>query len=336
MTETKQRVASMSDKPPYDQRTLDQALAWLMRVRDNQDNAEIQQACSEWLAGDAANRLAYQKAEQQWAWMEQFKAQSFRARDEALQYRSPKRRPLWRNPVAYSVAAVLMLGIGLGLFSPHGLIGLSHDFSVGKGQRQIIALADGSLLELNTDSRVSVRFNHKQRLVQIERGEAFFNVVHDEDRPFLVQVADVEIRDIGTAFDVYRQADRINVAVEEGTVEIETQSEKRQFSAGQQVAIDREQHFIQPNDADIAAAIAWRKGLLVFRGRRLVEVLEEIGRYHDIQIRLPDPKLADLKVNGSFPTEGLDKLLNAVTALLPVKIKRLSETEILLQPIEQS
>ncbi|AEG01274.1 FecR family protein [Methylomonas methanica] len=330
MREAKENTAYMSDKPSYDQNALNQALAWLLRLRDDPDNAELRQELADWIADDAANRSAFRKAEQQWEWMEQFKAQSFKARDHALRYRpsTHQRRP---KPAAYAVAAVLLAGIGLALFSPQGLIGLPQHYSVGTGQRQTITLSDGSALELNTGSRVKVRFNRYRRLVEIEQGEAFFNVKHDEDRPFVVQAAEVSVTDMGTAFDVYKQAERVNVVVTEGAVEIETRHEVRELKAGGQIAVDQLQHFIQPDDADIAAATAWRQGLLVFRGRRLGEVLAEIGRYHEVQIRLPDPKLADLKVNGSFPTAGLDKLLNAVTALLPVEIKRLSETEILLQ-----
>lgn len=89
------------DKPPYDQSKLDQALAWLLRVRDNPDDAEIRQALSEWLTSNDAHHLAYRQAQAQWAWMEHFKEQRFRARDEALRYRPPGRYPTRERRAVY-------------------------------------------------------------------------------------------------------------------------------------------------------------------------------------------------------------------------------------------
>jgi transmembrane sensor len=81
------------------------------------------------------------------------------------------------------------------------------------------------------------------------------------------------------------------------------------------------------------ASTAWRQGKLLFRGQRLADVLAEIGRYHDIEIHLPNAKIADLQVSGSFRAEQLDNMLNAVSTLLPVNIKRISEKEVLIEAI---
>ncbi len=316
--------------PPFcTQAQRDQAIAWLLRLRDAPKDADARQAFAAWLQADPAHLEAYRQAERQWAWLDRFDEHSFKARDEALRYRS---RRSARGPLAVlGMAASVLLVIGWGLFSPQGWYGLPHSYSTGKGQRQTITLADGSSLELNADSEVRTHFNRRQRHVDLVRGEAFFTVTHDQQRPFTVHADDALIRDIGTAFDVYKQSGQINVAVVEGVVEVKGRGERRQLSAGQQLTYHNEGHFAQLAQADVNSATAWRQGLLVFRGRRLAEVIAEISRYHDVDIRLPDPKLAELKVNGSFRTEQLDELLNAVATLLPVKIKRLAEREIVLE-----
>ena len=326
----------MSDNPSCNQAQRDQAIAWLLRLRDAPANPKIQQDIADWLAADPAHQQAYRQAEAQWAWMEPFKQQSYRARDEALRYRPPTRpptrRPAWRQLVDYGAAAAVLLGVGLALFSPQGWYGLSRSYSVGKGQRQTIALSDGSTLEMNTDTEVRVHFNRRQRHIDLVRGEAFFNVSHDAERPFTVHIGNVSLHDIGTAFDVYKQAEQVSVAVQEGVVAMEGRSERRELSAGQQLAYSHDGRFVAVPQSDITAATAWRQGQLVFRGRRLIEVMAEIGRYHDVNIRLPDPKLAELRVNGSFRTEQLDSMLNAVATLLPIKVKHLGEREIVLEP----
>ncbi|MDD1622596.1 MAG: FecR family protein [Methylococcaceae bacterium] len=321
----------MTDTSNCTQAHRDQAIAWLLRLRDAPADTLLEQAFAEWLAANPAHPLAYQQAEAQWAWMDAFKGQGFRARDEALRYRPPVHKPLWRGLAGYGMAATVLLGVGWAMFSPQGWYGLPRSYGTDKGQRQSLALSDGSHLELNTDTEVRVHFNHHQRHVDLVRGEAFFEVGHDVERPFTVHVGNVLIRDIGTAFDVYKQSGQISVAVREGVVEMEGQGERREVSAGQQLAYDNGGRFVEVSQADIASATAWRQGLLLFRGRRLAEVLAEIGRYHDVDIRLPDPKLADLRVNGSFRTEQLDNMLNAVATLLPVNVKRIGEKEIVLE-----
>lgn len=308
----------------------DQAIAWLLRMREASGNGETQQAFSAWLAVDPEHGIAYQQVEQQWAWMEQFKSQPLRARDEALHYRPHK--PAWRKAVQLSAAAAVLLGVGLAVFSPQGLYGIPYNYNVGKGQRQTVALSDGSSIELNTDTQVRVRFNRSRRQVELIRGEAFFNVAHNAERPFTVVAGNLNIRDIGTAFNVYQQAEQINIAVQEGEVEIKSQGGLRRLTTGQQLAYRNDGGFVAVTEYD-AAATAWRQGQLLFRGRRLAEVLAEIGRYHDVRIRLPDPKLAELRVNGSFRTEQLDNMLNAVATLLPVKVRHTGEQEIVLEAV---
>jgi transmembrane sensor len=322
---------SVSDIESTSPSTRDQAIAWLLRLRDAPADAQSRRAFAAWLAADPAHQTAYRQVQAQWDWMEPLKQQSFRARDAALRYRPTARQSTRRKWLIYGAAATVLLGLGLAIFSPQGWYGLPHSYNTAKGQRQVLALSDGSELELNTDTEVRVHFNHAQRQVELIRGEAFFKVFHNADRPFSVQAGNLRVRDIGTAFDVYKQADRVSVAVQEGVVEMAGQSEHRELHAGQQLAYSDDHRFVPAIASDIAAATAWRQGQLIFNGRRLIEVLAEIGRYHEVQIRLPDPKLAELRVNGSFRTEQLDGMLNAVSALLPVNVKRIGEREIVLE-----
>ncbi len=228
-------------------------------------------------------------------------------------------------------AASLVVLIGVGLFSSQGLYGLSQSYRVEKGQRQTLVLADGSTVDLNTDSEINVLFNYAQRQVELVRGEAFFNVQHAV-RPFTVHAANVIILDIGTAFDVYRKAGLVEVAVADGVVEVKNQSSLSLINAGQLAKIS-DNETIKVSTAEIASTTAWRKGELIFRGRRLDEVLSEIGRYHDVQIQLSNKKLAALAVTGSFKIEQLDTMLNAVSHLLSVKVKKLTKNQIIIESI---
>jgi transmembrane sensor len=262
--------------------------------------------------------------------MEQFKASNFKTRDEALRIVPGPR---------LSAPAIGRLGrrgaaarLGTTAVSPEGWYGIREIYIAAKGDRRNVTLADGSRLELNTDSQATVHINRWRRTVELARGEAFFTVFHDPDRPFEVRAENGVIRDIGTEFEVYIQPERVLVAVQEGSVRVEAKS-RRDPVADQQIAYTRSGNFEPVAGRDIAGVTAWRRGQLAFRARPLGEVLAEAGRYHDTKIRLTDETLRDLPVSGIFRTANLDAILNTITMTLPVKSVRIGEREILLQAV---
>ena len=316
----------MKSTPPPSDSLQAQAVDWLLRIRS--ENCTETERCSfnTWLEESASHRQAYESVQAQWEWMEPFKAMRFPARDAALRYRG---RP-YRSLFTYSAAASLLLALGLTAFSPNGWIGIPHTYVAEKGDHQTIILADGSSVELNTESEVRVHLNRWRRNVEMIKGEAFFTVIHDAERPFEVHAGNGRIRDIGTVFEVYIKPEQVIVAVQEGIVEVQA-SGKRELIAGQQLAFNGSGEFQTLQGQDVAGLTAWRQGNLVFRDRRLDDVLTEVGRYHNTRIRLQNETLAKLRVSGSFHTAELGGTLNAIATLLPVDIDRVNEHEIVLK-----
>ncbi|HEY8159438.1 MAG TPA: FecR family protein [Methylobacter sp.] len=316
----------MKTTPPSSDSAHTQAIDWLLRIRSDNCTETERRAFNAWLEQDAGHRQAYEAAQTQWQWMEQFKSMNFPARDAALRYR--KKSP--RRLLIYSAAASLLLALGLTAFMPNGWLGMPHTYIAEKGERQTIALADGSSIELNTDSEVRVHFNRWRRIVEMVKGEAFFTVSHDAERPFEVRAGGGRIRDIGTAFEVYIKPEQVIIAVQEGIVEVQA-SGKRELTAGHQLAFNGNGEFQAVQGQDVASLIAWRQGNLVFRDRRLDDVLAEVGRYHDTRIRLQNESLGKLRISGTFHTAELDSTLSAIATLLPVNIDHIGEHEIVLK-----
>jgi len=316
----------VKSSPPSADELRDQAVAWLLRMRSIHCSQAERNAFEVWLIENPGHRQAYEAVEAQWAWMEPFKAMDFPARNAALRYRSKPRRRLF----AYAAAATLVLALGLTALSPDGWLGIPRTYLVKKGDRQTIMLADGSNLELNTESEVRVHFNHWRRQVELIKGEAFFTVRHDAERPFEVRAGSGLIRDIGTAFEVYRQPNQVIVAVQEGIVEVQA-STTRRLTAGQQLAYNEKGEFQDMQSQDIAVLTAWRQGQLIFRNRRLDDVLAELSRYHNKRIRLQNTTLRSLRVSGTFHTDELNSTLDAIAAIAPVKIDKLGQGEIVLK-----
>jgi len=312
--------------PPSPDSVHAQAVDWLLHIRSENCTETERHAFNIWLEASASHRQAYETVLAQWEWMEPFKAMNFPARDAALRYRGKSPRRLF----IYSAAATLLLAMGLTAFMPNGWLGIPHTYVAEKGDRRTVTLADGSRIELNTESEVRVHFNRWQRSVEIIKGEAFFTVNHDAERPFEVHAGSGRIRDIGTAFEVYIKPEHVIVAVQEGIVEVQA-SGKRELTAGQQLAFSNSGEFQTLQAQDVAGLTAWRQGNLVFRNRRLDDVLAEVGRYHDTRIRLQNETLGKLRVSGTFHTAELGDTLNAIAAILPVNIDQVGEHEIVLK-----
>jgi transmembrane sensor len=279
-----------------------------------------------WLNEHPQHKQAYENVERHWQWMEPLKSMPFEARREALNYRPRSKYRL----NAYATAALIVLSLGLSVYwQQTGLI-FPKTYQVAKGERQTIKLADGSRLELNTDSVVKVNINPWRREVELLRGEVYFQVAHDSVRPFKVRSGRGVITDIGTAFEVYRQAGKTLVAVQEGIVDVET-NKRRRLTANQQISYADNGEFLPVQNQPIESLTAWRQGKLIFHARRLDDALAEMARYHNKKIRLEDNKLAALRISGAFPSDQLDSLLNAVTRILPVRVERQNDDTIVIR-----
>jgi transmembrane sensor len=309
----------------------DQAIAWFLRVQAQDITVDERRALVRWLNENPEHRQAYQTVEKHWQWMDPLKLSSFPARQAALNYRTkPKNRI-----VAYAAAAVVLISLGLSIYWQQTGMIFPKTYQVAKGGRQTIMLADGSTLELNTGSRVKVNITPWRRDVELLQGEAFFQVKHDNQRSFKVRAGRGLITDIGTAFDVYLQPGKVLVAVQEGIVDVEAK-ELRRLRANQQIAYTDNGEFVSVENQPIASLTAWRRGQLVFHARRLDDALAEMARYHNKQIRLEDDKLAALRISGAFPSNRLDSLLNAVTRILPVRVERQNDHDIMIRRATKS
>ncbi|CAG7856276.1 hypothetical protein MCAMS1_00695 [biofilm metagenome] len=305
----------------------DQAVAWYVRMQSSEMSDSERRQFLRWLNAAPEHKRAYDKVERHWQWLEPLKAEPFAAREAALNY-----RPTTSSLMVYATAAMLLLGVGLGVYWQQTGMIFPTTYQAAKGQRQSVVLADGSKLELNTDSEVTASINPWQREVEVQRGEVFFQIAHDKTRPFQVRAGRGVITDIGTAFEVYRQPGKVRVAVQEGIVDVAAKT-KRRLTAQQQIAYAENGEFITEHEQQsVESLMAWRQGQLVFNARRLDDALAEIARYHHKQIRLEDRKLAALRISGAFPADRLDSMLNAVARILPVHVVHLNNDLVLIKP----
>lgn len=299
-----------------------QAAQWLARRYSGRWNLQDNVALQAWLEQNTRHQQAYDNVSKMWHDMDGAQDRLTSMRAAARQYRpiaaSPKRR--W-VPVGLA-AGILLAAVG----AYWHWIGFEYHYQTGFGQNQTITLADGSTLRLNTDTALSVRVNANQRVVELERGEAFFNVVHDSARPFTVAAGASQIEDIGTRFNVYRKTQQVAVSVLEGSVQVTGNSDVQTLlTAGHAAAFDEQGKELSSAAIDIAEATAWLEGTLIFDDTPLTEVLSQLSRYYPIRFQLTADKLNGIKISGRFQSGNLDALLKTLQASFPIKLTQVAD-----------
>lgn len=225
--------------------------------------------------------------------------------------------------LAASVAVGLVAG---GIYLENrGIFGESH--STRTGETSTVKFSEGSVAYLNTRTRLRWLGSDDDRRVQLISGEALFDVVHDEARPFSVMLDGSEIRVLGTRFNVYRKDNGdVTVTVLEGTVEVRgfaqgpSQPEwTRRVEANQQIEYRPIGLVAEPHPTDALRAVTWRSGVLQLpeEGASMADVLDELNRYTDKRILIRDPRLADIKVGGAFNTRDVKSALQKLQMGVP-------------------
>ena len=186
------------------------------------------------------------------------------------------------------------------------------------GEQSIVTLEDGSKVRLDTDTRLMVRFSPDRRLVELERGQAYFTVAHNKARPFVVDADGTGVVATGTQFDVRREGAAIDVTLVEGSVNVKPASQAATpLVAGQQISLRAGQAPVV-RAVNTSAATAWTQGRLVFDRVPLEDAIAEVNRYAGRPLLLADDRLAREQVGGTFETGNRDAFVTAVTALLPL------------------
>lgn len=225
-------------------------------------------------------------------------------------------RPQRRRRLSIAAVAVgLMIG---GWLLWAGFLN-GQSYSTGIGEMRSFELSDGSVIELNTRSRVTVQFSAATRDIQLLTGEALFKVARNPARPFRVHAGSAVIQAVGTQFNVYRRSQGTTVSIIEGVVRVSEEIEgaasvvpasTQTLAAGQAASIGLDGHIMTLAAADTAKATAWRERRLIFHGERLADVAAEFNRYNRApQIRVEGEAARSKPLAGIFDADDPESLL---------------------------
>jgi transmembrane sensor len=300
-----------------------EATAWLVRLqRDEVTTAEFE-AFDAWLSASADNGVAYRAALALW---HEFEACAPGVRDElaaidrraALRNRSAVTRRNWMVGGGLAAAAALTLAI-LPEIADRPEV---QAYATGKGEHRRVALADGSTIDINAETRLTVRYDRGGRQVALSDGEAFFDVAHDADRPFTVEAAGQVVRVLGTQFDVRNRDGAVGVIVARGKVQVAPKVAQPAATyvllPGQRLRIDR-QGVGRLANVDPSEAYGWRTGRLVYRGEPLSDVVADLNRQFVTQIEVTDPDLARMPITGVIVVDDQASVIARLGLMLPVR-----------------
>ena len=303
---------------------IQQAANWLTRLHDEDVSESERQAFNAWCQADPRHAVAIERMRALWGSFDTLPAQPARV---ALN-RAFAPRP------ARGVQAMAVLGLVL-----CGWLGLEQlpvwmaDQRTGVGERLQIALADGSQLQLNSNSAVDVRFDGHQRVVELLQGELWVDVAKDARRPFVVRTDQGTATALGTRYLVKRAPDGTTVVtVIESTVAVKGEtSEGVKVMAGQRSILDHGRAE-PPQAIDDTDPDAWTRGLLKVNDQPLSDVLQTLASYRHGLVRFDPQALRGLRVSGVFRLDDTAAALAALADNLPIQVEYFTDLLVVVKP----
>lgn len=328
-------LAPGESHPAVVEAAIEAAVAWMVKLQSGRATPEDHEACEHW-------RQERPEHAQAWATLSGFSQRlknlppslarsALAATRELERERAPRRRALLKGVALLAGTA----GIGLASSPDGGWKSLAASHRTGVGERRRVALADGSVLHLNTATALDVRVNAGERCVDLLAGEVLVECASGTDGttagPFVVRTAQGRIQADEGRFIVRQLAARTFVQALEGWVDVSPgngQLASRRLAAGRQWAFDaRGVGAVETADG---GAGAWVDGVIVARDMPLAALAGELARYRHGWLRC-DAAVARLRISGVFPVDDLHRVVAAIQRTLPVRARTLTSWWVTLE-----
>lgn len=297
------------------------ARAWVVRLASGRMTAEEMSRFKNWLAESRAHQAAFDRERTFWQRLDQLKGHSVEWGGESPRVASERRtrlRPAYRTIVA---GGAIVASIACIVLYQEIRLFLLADYRTAAGEQRVVTLPDGGIVRLNTDTAIAVTYREHERRIDLLRGEAFFEVMPDRQKPFRVLTPGGVTQAIGTAFVVQAQEQQTRVTVVEGVVDVSAiDSDGRQASPSVAVRKDQQTFYYSGGlpqavaDSDGYAVTAWTRGAIVIQGQPFAQAMAELDRYRPGRIVILADASRTKAVSGRFTLTGIDDALTALAA----------------------
>lgn len=299
---------------------MDEAAAWVSRLQRDDLGESDGVEFDAWLMSSPEHSPAYRRALAIW---QEFDARaegvlanlSRASRGGAARHATTRRWLVGAG--GFGIAAGLALAV-LPTVSDKPAV---RTLATARGRRQRFTLADGTVVDLNAETRMRVAFDRSERHVAMEEGEAIFDVVSDKSRPFTVAAGERTVRVVGTQFDVRNRGGELTVTVARGKVEVRPSASARRLytlTPGQRLDVSaagvERASFVDPQEA-----FSWRAGRLVYRGQPLSDVVADLNRQFPEQIEIGDRELDAIPITGVIVLDDPRAVTARLSLMLPIR-----------------
>ncbi|MCU1050610.1 FecR domain-containing protein [Stenotrophomonas maltophilia] len=298
-----------------------QALRWVIRCSAGPLPERQQRTLQRWLRADPQHVLAWRQQQAFWRGLDAAGPEVLAALPELTEDRqglrpiAPRRRLPWL--LASAAAVVLMVAA-----ASHALLLARSDLHSTDAPR-MVQLEDGSIAVLDAGTALAIEFDGQQRHLRLLRGQAWFQVAH-EARPFQVEAAGGQIRDIGTAFSVSMQDTTVLTQVSEGGVDVRPGDGSVQRLHAGQARVFRDGRWLQPVQLEDTATMApWRRGEVVIDDQPAAQAIADLARYRRAPVWVLGGQGASVRVSGLFHLQQSETAINAVAAQAGLRVQRL-------------
>lgn len=240
--------------------------------------------------------------------------------------------------LAAAAAAVLIISAIL-VWVPGG-----QEYGTQPGERRAVTLADGSMVELAPDSRVSVKYRTHERQIILQRGEALFRVAKNPERPFIVQAVSTRVRAVGTVFQVGRDEQGVVVTVIEGRIAVTTKPDvsastgrslanpsELDLVANQQVSVSARGVADAVHTVEGDAEVAWTMDQFRFENQTVADVARRFNQYNEIKVEVRDPRIAERRISGVLRIGDPESFVVFIQAATDTRVSRPDPNHFVLQ-----
>jgi transmembrane sensor len=323
------------------------AARWVVR-QDRRLAAEEASELSAWLAADPRHAMAFKQSAASW---DAYREIALAVRRMPAEVIEPRSKSNWMGVGMAAAAAVALATFAFVRESrfPQGSPETASETVSATSAPLTRHFADGSIARLKGEAEIAEAFSPAERRIRLVRGEAFFSVVKDETRPFLVEVGNVTVRAVGTAFAIRFETQAVDVLVTEGTVRVtpaapeqaggeEPEHSSALVTAGYRAVVARTSEPHAPrvvvtavSNQNIAQSLAWNNPMLDLADTTLGEVVAAFSQRTGRRIEIADPDLATVRIGGRYPTHDIDGFVRVLEEIYDVKSERRADSSIVLR-----
>lgn len=309
----------------------EEAARWVVRFNSVEVSSQEREEFADWLVKDPLAASEFEAMSAVWVGLDDIDQQNQINHIKGLAVKPVQEKNSVKPSGIFlrrmSIAAGLLLVIFAGLFATQFSNG--DIYSTAVGETETVKLEDGSIIYLNTNTKIRVDYTGERRHVTLfDGGEALFDVARDIERPFWVEAGNGRIRVYGTTFNVFHQNSlKTVVTVLEGIVGVEDAKSvggpkwEKKLTANQEISYQKVGIISSVSPVTSEKEVTWINRRLILEGKPLVEIIQQLNRYSERTITL-DPQIHGLKMGGVISTRNIDAALEFLEKVAPIVVDK--------------